>query len=390
MVGQNELFESNLHSQGEKAVSELVNNYELILKELKPHKAIFVGVISVLPKEVVWPAFDADVTSANTQIKTLCNKYGATYLDAATPILNYQGNRRDLYLNNNTNELSETGYAILAGSLIERWDIGAAATDVVAPDLKVPTPILVSDEPSVVESVSGSASASAAAAPVRTAKATTVHAQRMAYFKAHPAPVGSTMIIGDSNTQLWEVYGKNTSYPVGLVNRGIGGDTSVDILQRIKIHLAEKPSRVYIMMGTNDIGMYYQYANQILTSNYASIFKYMKLNTPSIELIVVSIIPSYWENLVHNDSVIAANTLIKAQCLKNKIQFIDAYSAIQAASSPVDLYVYSAPIHLNTEGFKVFASALPQPIVKPFKPVIGPIPPTVEKIIIGPCPRPVL
>jgi hypothetical protein len=65
-------------------------------------------------------------------------------------------------------------------------------------------------------------------------------------------PPGSFVLFGDSITE----YGKWEEFLAGLpvVNRGIGGETSAQVLERLDPAL-NKPKAVALLIGTNDLSI---------------------------------------------------------------------------------------------------------------------------------------
>ncbi len=60
-------------------------------------------------------------------------------------------------------------------------------------------------------------------------------------------------MIGDSLTEqgLWsEMFPEHT-----IANRGVGSDTTADVLARMDTILATKPERAFIMLGVNDLAL---------------------------------------------------------------------------------------------------------------------------------------
>ena len=65
---------------------------------------------------------------------------------------------------------------------------------------------------------------------------------------------GQIVFIGDSITDLYILDDHYADLPLACYNRGIGGDTTLGVLSRLKVSLFDlNPSVVVLMIGTNDI-----------------------------------------------------------------------------------------------------------------------------------------
>jgi lysophospholipase L1-like esterase len=67
------------------------------------------------------------------------------------------------------------------------------------------------------------------------------------------AKPGSIVFLGDSITDFFRV---NEFFPgVYVINRGISGDTTDGVLNRLAESVYElSPSKIFLMIGTNDLG----------------------------------------------------------------------------------------------------------------------------------------
>jgi hypothetical protein len=73
--------------------------------------------------------------------------------------------------------------------------------------------------------------------------------ERLKYFYQNLS-YNKIMLIGDSNTDNWR---STNLLPDSVVNRGIAGDDSRGLLERVNLIYKEKPSKIFIMIGTNDL-----------------------------------------------------------------------------------------------------------------------------------------
>ena len=114
---------------------------------------------------------------------------------------------------------------------------------------------------------------------------------REGLFKVLPSP-GSRPIVflGDSLTSSceWhELFGNS----LAILNRGIGGDTSAGVLERISTVSGLRPLAVFLMIGTNDAQLL-GYTPADTLRNYRLILQDLRQSSPGTRIYVQSILPS--------------------------------------------------------------------------------------------------
>tara|TARA_A100001015_G_C14766833_1_gene623642 strand:- start:104 stop:607 length:504 start_codon:yes stop_codon:yes gene_type:complete len=90
--------------------------------------------------------------------------------------------------------------------------------------------------------------------------------EKIRLFK-HFSPKADVAFIGDSITYAgrWSEF-----FPyIRVVNRGVGGDKTSDILSRLDSVLSTEPTKAYLMIGINDINQNVSISNVL--ENYALI-----------------------------------------------------------------------------------------------------------------------
>lgn len=105
---------------------------------------------------------------------------------------------------------------------------------------------------------------------------------------------GQTVLVGDSITEIWNVtdlfadYTKKTS--LAVYNRGISGDTSDRLLERIKENVTSiEPKNIIMLIGTNDLGVK---SGTDFTAKYVSeILDIIKTDCPDAKVILQAIYP---------------------------------------------------------------------------------------------------
>ncbi|MDG1223042.1 MAG: GDSL-type esterase/lipase family protein, partial [Candidatus Marinimicrobia bacterium] len=141
------------------------------------------------------------------------------------------------------------------------------------------------------------------------------------------------VFMGDSITEGWSLSDPNFFKKNSFVNRGIGGQTSPQMLLRFKqdaIHL--NPNMVVINAGTNDIAENTGPSNQeMIIDNITSMAEICIKN--NIDVALSTILPvfkySWNENIINvPEKISSINKILKKYSENNNIQFIDYYSSM--------------------------------------------------------------
>jgi len=164
------------------------------------------------------------------------------------------------------------------------------------------------------------------------------------------------VVFGDSIMERfeWTEYFKD----VDIVNRGIAGDTSFLILERLDNVVATKPEKVFLMIGINDLNR--GRSPETIFNNIVSIAE--KLNDNGIKVIMQSVILLSEEydldhKVADNKEILKLNELIKEYCFEKKYIYVDhnenlAYKGYLNNDYTIDGF------HLNGNGYFILAENL--------------------------------
>lgn len=189
------------------------------------------------------------------------------------------------------------------------------------------------------------------------------------YSKANkelkPAAKGENRVVfmGNSITERWVDFDPTFFAENNFVGRGISGQTSPQMLLRFKqdvIHL--NPKVVIINAGTNDIaGNRGPITLVQIADNIFSMAELAKAN--NIKVVLASVLPanSYsWSPTIQPaDQIIQLNAMIAEYAKKNKIVYLDYYSALVDAEKGLKKEYGRDSVHPNLDGYKVM-----EPLVK--------------------------
>ena len=179
-----------------------------------------------------------------------------------------------------------------------------------------------------------------------------------------PAPGENRVVFfGDSITDIWhlEEYFPGKPY----VNRGIGGQTTPQMLVRFRQDVIDlQPKVVIILAGTNDIaGNTGPMRLEDIEANYASLAELARVH--NIKVIYCSVLP------VHNytprsqdffaqrspEKILALNRWLKDYCgaAANSCSYLDYFSALVDDKGLMKKDLADDGLHPNAAGFKVMA-----------------------------------
>ena len=198
---------------------------------------------------------------------------------------------------------------------------------------------------------------------------------RPANAKLGPPPASENRVVffGDSITDIWKLENYFAGKP--YVNRGIGGQTTPQMLVRFRQDVIDlHPKVVVILAGTNDIaGNTGPMRNEDIEANYASFAELARAN--GMHVVYSSILP------VHNytdrskdffaqrpmSRVLELNRWLKDYCEKNNIVYLDYFSAVIDDKGLLKKDLADDGLHPNDAGYKIMAPLAEAAIQKALK-----------------------
>jgi lysophospholipase L1-like esterase len=186
---------------------------------------------------------------------------------------------------------------------------------------------------------------------------------KTSHLETLPKKEGKIVMLGNSITAEceWSELLDNQQ----IINRGVIGDGTADILARLGDVIAMKPKQVFLLIGVNDLQ--FIPLSKIL-ENYEKIVLRIKSETPSTELFLISILPihnSLRRTGMRNEDIDFLNRGIAETSKKFGLKYIDVASKLknltseQAGTEGVlreDLSLDG--IHLNGQGYLIFKDAI--------------------------------
>ncbi|HMI03624.1 MAG TPA: GDSL-type esterase/lipase family protein [Pedobacter sp.] len=175
-------------------------------------------------------------------------------------------------------------------------------------------------------------------------------------FKHSPKDI---VFLGNSIT-FWGEWPELLGMP-HIKNRGIPGDTSFGLLDRLDEVTGGHPVSIFILIGINDIAR--NFPDSIIIRNYERMISQIKSASPQTKIFFQTMLPtnsSFGKLKDHykNGRIIEINAKLKDLAKRNDITVIDLYSAFADHTGNLPAKYTFDGVHLNKQGYDVWVSVL--------------------------------
>ena len=163
--------------------------------------------------------------------------------------------------------------------------------------------------------------------------------------------MGNSITIGWLNSH--PEFFKNKPF----INRGISGQTTPQMLVRFRADVIDiSAAAVVILAGTNDIAENTGPSSlEMILDNIKSMTEIAQAN--NVKVILCSVLPAYdysWRpGLEPNIKIPKLNSMIKDYAEKNKIYYLDYFSALDDGNNGMIPAYTTDGVHLTLEGYQV-------------------------------------
>ncbi len=171
------------------------------------------------------------------------------------------------------------------------------------------------------------------------------------------------VFLGDSITDYWRLAGYFPGKPYVVLNRGIDGQSTPQMLVRFRQDVIELHPKVLVLLaGTNDVaGVTGRTSNENIEANYASMAELARLH--HIRVVFASLLPvnNYTEDakesfaLRPHERILALNAWLKDYCAQNDLVYLDYFSAMVDDKGMLKRELSDEGLHPNAAGYKVMA-----------------------------------
>ncbi len=184
--------------------------------------------------------------------------------------------------------------------------------------------------------------------------------QRASHFRLLPNEEGEIIMLGDSITEgcNWSEMFANPK----LKNRGISGDVTQGVLDRLDEVLESHPERIFLMIGINDLG--HGKTEEEILANIKRIIREVRKKSPESTLYLESLLPvnpDFAMFPTHTDKtqqVIAINTVLRRMAADYDAVYVDLYSRFVTQGGKLDPAFTNDGLHLTGPGYAIWKKAL--------------------------------
>jgi lysophospholipase L1-like esterase len=176
-----------------------------------------------------------------------------------------------------------------------------------------------------------------------------------------PLAAGKQRVVffGASVAEFWGKRGGAFFPGKPYVNRGIGGQTSAQMLVRFRQDVIDlRPATVVILEGTNDVaGNTGPMTPEMSENNWRSMVELAKAN--GIRVVLTSITPASdfpWHRGLHPaETIRARNAWLKDYAASHSLVYVDFYPALANAEGGMKAELTVDGVHPNEKGYAAMA-----------------------------------
>lgn len=166
------------------------------------------------------------------------------------------------------------------------------------------------------------------------------------------------LFIGDSLTEWgnWDKLFPNKN----IINFGVADNKTSDILNRIDGVFDYKPSKVFLMMGINDLGENIPVSE--INNNYNKVVRKITKQWDNFELFLLGILPvdnTRWTKTgLTSKNISVVNKLISEIAKDYKATFINMTPYFIDNNNNLDSKLTTDGLHLSIDGYKVWKNII--------------------------------
>ena len=176
------------------------------------------------------------------------------------------------------------------------------------------------------------------------------------------------VLMGNSITEGWSNFYPEYFKDKDLINRGISGQTTPQMLIRFKPDVIDlNPDIVVILAGINDIAENTGPSSiKMITDNITSMAKLAESH--NIKVILSSVLPAYdfpWRpEIIPHYKILKINEFLQEYAIRNDHLYLDYFSTLHDGNNGLIKKYGIDPVHPNRDGYIVMSKLLDQAIEK--------------------------
>lgn len=185
--------------------------------------------------------------------------------------------------------------------------------------------------------------------------------KRFEFFKNTPDTKNEIIFLGNSITEGgdWEALFST----VNAVNRGISGDVTDGILNRLDEVLSSKPKKIFLLIGTNDLarGKSVDY----VVNNSKLILKKIKSDSNDTKIYLQSVLPfnptigtKFSGHKSKQQDVLVLNEKLKKIARKYNVKYLNIHRKFSNKKGQLKSDLTYDGLHLNKNGYIFWAKII--------------------------------
>ncbi len=187
-----------------------------------------------------------------------------------------------------------------------------------------------------------------------------LYAFEVQLYRSYPHSASDIVFLGNSITNR-----ANWNELLGICNvhnRGISGDITFGVLERLDEVTAGSPAKVFVLIGINDISR--NIPDSVIAGNYRRIIRRIKKESPHTTIYFQTLLPvnnefTQFKNHYNKDEhILWLNEQIKMLGKQEGVGIIDLHPHFLNAGKQLDKKYTLDGLHLNAEGYKLWAKLL--------------------------------
>jgi lysophospholipase L1-like esterase len=179
---------------------------------------------------------------------------------------------------------------------------------------------------------------------------------KTSHLKTLAKTEGKIVMLGNSITAECE-WSELLLNP-NILNRGVIGDGTEDILNRLDEVIALKPTKIFLLIGVNDLQFI---PLSSISANYEKIVIRLRNESPTSKLFLESVLPIHNDlrrNGMKNEDINTLNKQIEQIAQKYSLTYLDLNSKFRNEANSLKTEFSLDGIHLNGEGYLIFKEAI--------------------------------
>jgi len=171
--------------------------------------------------------------------------------------------------------------------------------------------------------------------------------------------MSKTVFYGDSITNQFELLKQNKD----VINLGIGGDKTTELIGRVLDVIREKPDKLFIMIGINDYlvkkSYWQEYFNIDFNVTYNALIKLLTDNLPNTSFTLISILPicmikSFNDLTLYNNELDEINIFINQTADKYHLNYLNIANNFKDNNNFLKNEYTLDGVHLNDKGYQIY------------------------------------